>query len=367
MGYPAIVVMPRSAETTLDGTTHTGDAQDPPGLRVSVLWHRDPRRIGASCWTPWSRAGDTVEISRQEPIFDDGAPLDDRHVSRSPLQLVASPTGLVCWPAQDRLKFDLDGVPGRAGASVSRAALTRGVRIGLGRGALVQVAWAPARVVARDPLVEIAVRAVESARVVMARRGRSWPMEGESAWLGRELMEVLLEAPWPDAGELQATMERLVERDLDRSTCGMPDVRGEQEAEAAPLPLAARADASAPISLRFDVSRDEEHVALTARWAGQTLRFEGRAHTYTLLTLARARLEAERSGRVPSAERGWVHRDTLCRQLRLDPNLLLTHLFRARRQLAAAGVPGAEALFERRLDAGQLRLGIADLEVVLPG
>lgn len=123
-------------------------------------------------------------------------------------------------------------------------------------------------------------------------------------------------------------------------------------------------DADAEVAARFAVSRDEEHVRLTVRWGSREVTPRPAAHAYTLLTLARARLADEEAGILPPAERGWIHRDELCRRLRLDPNLLLSHLFRARRQLADLEVPGADALFERRLDARQLRVGLSRIEVV---
>ncbi len=124
--------------------------------------------------------------------------------------------------------------------------------------------------------------------------------------------------------------------------------------------------AGASVSLRFAVSRDEEHVELTVLWGDRSFTPRARAHAYTLLTLARHRLADEQEGTLPTAERGWIHQDELCRRLRVDANLLHTHLFRARRQLADAGVPGTDCLFERRLDAGQLRIGFATIEVVTP-
>ncbi|MES2640501.1 MAG: FHA domain-containing protein [Myxococcota bacterium] len=118
------------------------------------------------------------------------------------------------------------------------------------------------------------------------------------------------------------------------------------------------------LTLRFVVSRDEEHVELTVFWGGQSFTPRARAHAYTLLTLARRRLADEQAGELPPAERGWFYTDELCHLLRVDPNLVHTHLFRARRQLLEGGVPDAEALIERRPDARQMRIGIAMIEVI---
>ncbi len=534
-----------SGETTLDDPTHAGAPTDALGLRVVVAWHRDPARIGAFVWVPWADAGTSIELSRQEPVFSDGAPLDDQHISRSPLQLLATPAGLECWPMRAGLRFDVDGEPGREGAPVPTAALARGVRIGLGRGALLHVRLGPrprpgilpalvgasaelevvaeatvaaarsdasvlitgesgtgkelvaralhacgprveqpfvavnaaalsgvagpsqlfghvrgafpgadadargyfgeadggtllldevvacprevqaqllraietgevqpvggparrvdVRIVSatdadlaracaegafRAPLyhrlahvtvhvpplrerpVDVAVQAVCFVRAELARRGRGWPTGGD-AWLGREVVEALMDAPWPgNTRELRVVVARMVERDLDRPACAVPRLAPveppsvPETAPSPPPPGEARPDTG--VALRFHVSRDEEHVELTVTWGDRSFTLRPRTHTYTLLTLARVRAADEQAGELPPEERGWIHRDELCRRLRLDPNLLLTHLFRARRQLADADVPGADHLFERRLDAGQLRLGHATIAIVQP-
>ncbi|MDP2316978.1 MAG: sigma 54-interacting transcriptional regulator [Pseudomonadota bacterium] len=533
--------MPASRETTLDDTTYA-DAPPgvPVGLRVVVLWHRDPARIGAQVWVPWSGSGASIELSRQEPVFSDGAPLDDLHISRSPLQLLATPSGLECWPMRGGLRFDVAGKAGQDGASVPTAALTRGVRIGLGRGALLhvrlgpplrpsplpelvgasaeleavaeavvaagrsdapvlitgesgtgkelvahaihargdraeepfvavnaaalssasgpgqlfgrvrgafsgadeasaglfgdahggtlfldeidacptdvqaqllraievgelQVVGGPARRVDvrivsatcidlagacaagtfRTPLyhrlahvrigvpplrersVDVAVQAAHFVRVELARRGRAWPGGGDVAWFGREVVEALLDAPWPgNSRELRAAIARMVERDLDRATCGVEVDTRRTDPVAEPSPPPRLHPEPVPqVELHFQISRDQEHVELTVTWGDRSFTPKARVHAYTLLTLARVRLADEQAGALPPEERGWIHRDELCQRLRLDANLLLTHLFRARRQLAEAGMPGADDLFERRLDAGQLRLGVGAVKV----
>lgn len=112
--------------------------------------------------------------------------------------------------------------------------------------------------------------------------------------------------------------------------------------------------------LRFEVSRDEEHVSVSLLAAGGPVDLGDRAHHYTLLTLARARLA---DAQLPESARGWVHRDDLLRDLAVDATLLDLHVFRARRQLASVGVEDAAMIVERRTQAGQLRIGVARLEV----
>jgi len=116
------------------------------------------------------------------------------------------------------------------------------------------------------------------------------------------------------------------------------------------------------ISLEFSVSLDEEHVHLLARHGGRAIDLEVRAHHYLLLTLARLRLEDRRRGIAPGEE-GWVYRDELMRMLGVDRTRLNIDVFRARRQLAEAGVEEAALLVERRQSTQQLRIGVVRLEV----
>ncbi len=126
------------------------------------------------------------------------------------------------------------------------------------------------------------------------------------------------------------------------------------------LPEAVEGTATVEAGLRLDavgigfaVSRDEEHVELTVRSRGREIPLEPREHAYVLLTLARARLE-ERDE--PLAEQGWISRDRLLKMLAMDANSLNVSIYRARGQLAAAGVEGAAGIVEVR--RGQRRLGV---------
>ena len=115
------------------------------------------------------------------------------------------------------------------------------------------------------------------------------------------------------------------------------------------------------VKLRFAVSRDEEHVQVTVVHRNNETPLEPREHWYTLLTLARQRLK---DGELPGSEQGWIERDDLLKMLGVDSNALNVAIYRARRQLQAAGVDGAAALVEVR--RGQRRIGLAvdRLEVV---
>ncbi|AUX41613.1 hypothetical protein SOCE26_030340 [Sorangium cellulosum] len=115
--------------------------------------------------------------------------------------------------------------------------------------------------------------------------------------------------------------------------------------------------------LRFEVSRDEEHVALSIVHGGQLTSLSGRTHHELLLALARARLRDKQSG-APPAEQGWVYVDDLLDMLKLDLKHLNVKLFRARQQLAQAGLIEVGALVERRQMTRQIRLGTASVEII---
>jgi hypothetical protein len=115
------------------------------------------------------------------------------------------------------------------------------------------------------------------------------------------------------------------------------------------------------VTMRFAVSRDEEHVVVTVIHRGLEIPLEPREHGYALLTRARQRLDDRAQ---PLAEQGWLERDQLLRMLGLDSNALNVAIYRARNQLTDAGVDGAAGIVEVR--RGQRRIGLEPdrLEVV---
>lgn len=115
------------------------------------------------------------------------------------------------------------------------------------------------------------------------------------------------------------------------------------------------------IRLHFAVAPDEEQVDVTVLMGGQSKRLVPRAYHYMLLTLARARLA---DAHAPASMRGWLGRDDLCNKLDMDLNRMNVEIHRVRKQLAALGVQGAAKLVERRPGTHEIRLGVADIEVV---
>lgn len=115
--------------------------------------------------------------------------------------------------------------------------------------------------------------------------------------------------------------------------------------------------------LRFEVSRDEEFIALSLVNSERTTPLGGRAHHELLVSLARARLRDIEAG-VPVAEQGWSYVDELLKMLRLDLHHFNVNVCRARQHLARAGVIDAGALFERRSTTRQIRLATTGIEVL---
>ena len=130
-----------------------------------------------------------------------------------------------------------------------------------------------------------------------------------------------------------------------------------------PAPIAPTVDARVErpdirsVGLRFRVSRDEERVEVVIELGPTTRVFAPRAHHYTWLTLARARLRDEEEAKLPEPSRGWIAVDDLCRMLAMDENKLNVEVFRIRQDFGALQVQNATAIVERRKGVRQVRLG----------
>ncbi len=120
------------------------------------------------------------------------------------------------------------------------------------------------------------------------------------------------------------------------------------------------------VALTLRVSRDEERVEVTL--TGDDARvLTPRAHHYTLLTIARARVRDEDTGALPEPARGWLAVDDLCRMLATDEAHLNVEVYRIRKDVARAGVRDAAAVIERRRGSRQLRLGTSRVSIATMG
>lgn len=113
----------------------------------------------------------------------------------------------------------------------------------------------------------------------------------------------------------------------------------------------------------FHVSTDEESVHLQARNRHQTVDLGTHSFHYTMLTLARLRLHDAHQGTAQEGEHGWISAKQLARDLRIDENKLNVDIFRMRKQLARAGIIGAQRIIQRQRGTKKLRIGVDRLEV----
>ena len=144
--------------TNRDDTVDHGGQREPAAIVLTVLCHPDPRRIGDRAVVPW-QTGAAVEFARDTPTFDgDGGPrpLDDRGISRRPIELCMQRDGLRIEVSGGR-PYQLDG-RALAPTRLSLAALTRGVSLSCGRRVLVSIeARAAARRAPPAPIARILV------------------------------------------------------------------------------------------------------------------------------------------------------------------------------------------------------------------
>lgn len=116
------------------------------------------------------------------------------------------------------------------------------------------------------------------------------------------------------------------------------------------------------VRLRFAVSRDEEHVALTADTGGGAIDLGTRGHNYLLLTLARHRLD-DRTNGLPETSCGWIYQDELLDDLDVTAQQLNIDVFRIRKQFAELGIRDPAGIVERRPRTRQMRIGTALLQI----
>jgi hypothetical protein len=117
------------------------------------------------------------------------------------------------------------------------------------------------------------------------------------------------------------------------------------------------------IALEFSVSRNEEQVDLSIVHSGQHIALRPRAHTYVLLTLARARLQDQSAAELPPTSHGWLEQGRLLRMLATNLSQLTLDIYRARRQFADAGVVDSAQIVERRTSSRELRIGVEHISI----
>ena len=119
------------------------------------------------------------------------------------------------------------------------------------------------------------------------------------------------------------------------------------------------------IALRFEPSRNRDHVEIAILYNGQLTRLAPRAHGRLLLELAETRLTDQSSRDLPESEHGWMSSGDLseaCEEISQQQLNLQIH--RARQQFVRAGIPDGRQLVERRRINGLIRIGVANVEII---
>ncbi|GAB3286904.1 sigma 54-interacting transcriptional regulator [Parahaliea aestuarii] len=119
-------------------------------LSLTVLFHPDPRRIGAWYETPLGQHGGTLELGRLQPVFcsrsGEEAALGEGHVSRQALQLHYNRNGLRLQRRAGACACRLDGLAlGDEVFSLDRDALNSGCVLQLGHALVLWLHCGPAR------------------------------------------------------------------------------------------------------------------------------------------------------------------------------------------------------------------------------
>lgn len=112
----------------------------------------------------------------------------------------------------------------------------------------------------------------------------------------------------------------------------------------------------------FGQGPDRETLSVCFVHEGRPVYLKQRVHLRVLYILAQARLRDQGNPSIPAKEQGWLYRDELCRRLGIYDNRLYVHVFRAREQLAEAGLSEATNIIERRSDTQQVRIGVSNIE-----
>lgn len=118
------------------------------------------------------------------------------------------------------------------------------------------------------------------------------------------------------------------------------------------------------LTLRLWTSRHGEHIEVELVQGSTSKRLESRSHDVLLLRLAQVRLEDQKNRELSEREQGWVHVETLIKDLGVNRNWIDVSVFRVRQVFAEAKVRGAAGLIERRRDSGEIRLAVRRIEMV---
>jgi hypothetical protein len=117
-------------------------------------------------------------------------------------------------------------------------------------------------------------------------------------------------------------------------------------------------------TLYFDVSKDEDHVALKVGCAGELIHMGELSSFYLLLTLARICQQEQQHH--SARECGWIHREDLMRMLGCGEPKLNMWVHRIRSRFSEKDFLDYASIIERRDGSGQLRVGVSRIVIEPP-
>jgi FHA domain len=117
-------------------------------------------------------------------------------------------------------------------------------------------------------------------------------------------------------------------------------------------------------TMRISVSGDQERVDIRLILGDQAIPLRSRSYCQLLFALARVRLADEVAAGAGEANAGWRPVTELLEMLHLSEPTFNTHIARARKDLAQAGVLDATDLVERQPMPRRVRLGVRKVEIV---
>ncbi|MFT5584502.1 MAG: hypothetical protein ACI9VR_002087 [Cognaticolwellia sp.] len=155
-------------------------------------------------------------------------------------------------------------------------------------------------------------------------------------------------AEWVDGTEVNVGDLEIVLIDGDQWRLHLPEY--DQATE--------QADSESPtlntVRFVFDVSRDQEAIRLSIEFGTERWDLGERVHHWMLFLLAKALQDDDDQD---ASERGWVYCENLVRDVGMTEGTMSVYIFRARQQVAACGIEGAQSLVARRKPTKQVRFG----------
>lgn len=130
-----------------DETTQLGETIDHASggdgqVLLTVVWHDNAARIGATTALSLDETL-PIPVNRLGPRFSDGAAIESRRVSRTPLQLQARGESIGVWAENASLKVRVEDQPLQGTRWLTPSELDNGVLIELGTGVLLMLERRP--------------------------------------------------------------------------------------------------------------------------------------------------------------------------------------------------------------------------------